>query len=235
MGKGFTTEAARFIGSITKRFRAELEKMTMSDLQTEQATPDDVLEALDVIMNCAPNWATKDERPQAIELPPRPTVPIEKHDPIDVHIRWMIRRDMAEVLEIEHHSFEFPWSEDDFIRCLRQRSCIGQIAEFEERVIAFMIYELLPGRLQLLNFAVHREFRGRTVARQLVDKLQRKLSVERRNRIDTEIRESNTSALLCFRQLGFKAVKILKAFYNDTDEDAIQLQYRYVPNQSNVV
>ena len=35
-----------------------------------------------------------------------------------VHIRWMIRRDMPEVLEIERKSFEFPWFEEDFIRCL---------------------------------------------------------------------------------------------------------------------
>ena len=40
---------------------------------------------------------------------------------IAVHIRWMIRRDMPEVLQIEAASFEFPWLEDDFIRCLRQR------------------------------------------------------------------------------------------------------------------
>ena len=44
---------------------------------------------------------------------------------VRTHIRWMIRRDMPEVLAIEAASFEFPWLEDDFIRCLRQRNCIG--------------------------------------------------------------------------------------------------------------
>ena len=39
-----------------------------------------------------------------------------------VHIRWMIRRDMPEILDIENQSFEFSWSEEDFIRCLRQRN-----------------------------------------------------------------------------------------------------------------
>ena len=29
-----------------------------------------------------------------------------------VHIRWMIRRDMPEVLAIEHASFEHAWTED---------------------------------------------------------------------------------------------------------------------------
>ena len=31
---------------------------------------------------------------------------------INVHIRWMIRRDMGEVLDIEQASFEFPWLEE---------------------------------------------------------------------------------------------------------------------------
>ena len=44
---------------------------------------------------------------------------------VRVHIRWMIRRDMPEVLAIESQSFEFPWSEEDFINCLRQRPALG--------------------------------------------------------------------------------------------------------------
>ena len=38
---------------------------------------------------------------------------------VKVHIRWMIRRDMTDVLQIESQAFEFPWTEEDFIRCLR--------------------------------------------------------------------------------------------------------------------
>ena len=42
--------------------------------------------------------------------------------------------EVADLLEIEKASFEFPWSEEDFIRCLRQRNCIGMVAEHGERV-----------------------------------------------------------------------------------------------------
>ncbi|MGL4463263.1 MAG: ribosomal-protein-alanine N-acetyltransferase RimI, partial [Planctomycetia bacterium] len=38
-----------------------------------------------------------------------------------VHIRWMIRRDMPEVLHIEQESYDFAWTEEDFLQCLRQR------------------------------------------------------------------------------------------------------------------
>ena len=133
--------------------------------------------------------------------------PVGKQD-VCVHIRWMIRRDMMEVLEIENQSFEFPWSEDDFIRCLRQRNCIGMVAEHDERVAGFMIYELHRNRLHILNFAVAAEFRRKGVGQQMVEKLIGKLSSQRRSRIMLEVRETNLAAQLFFRDLGFRAVSL---------------------------
>jgi [ribosomal protein S18]-alanine N-acetyltransferase len=144
-----------------------------------------------------------------------------------VHIRWMIRRDMPEVLGIETSSFEFPWCEDDFIRCLRQRNCIGMVAEFDERVVGFMIYELHKNRLHILNFAVRPEFRRRGVGHSMICKLIGKLSQQRRNRILLEIRETNLDAQLFFRDAGFRAISVLRDFYDDTTEDAYLMQYRY--------
>ncbi len=146
---------------------------------------------------------------------------------INVHIRWMIRRDMAEVLEIEQNSFEFPWSEEDFIRCLRQRNCIGMVAEYDERVVGFMIYELHKNQLHVLNFAVRPDARRRGVGVQMVNKLVGKLSQQRRNRIVLEIRETNLAAQLFFRNLDFRAVSVLRDYYDDTVEDAYVMQYRY--------
>src|SRR5205807_3563325 len=74
---------------------------------------------------------------------------------VKVHIRWMIRRDMPEVLQTEQESFEYAWTEEDFLRCLRQRNCIGMVAEQGEKVVGFMIYELHKAKLHILNFAVH--------------------------------------------------------------------------------
>src|SRR5687768_6766616 len=151
-----------------------------------------------------------------------------KHD-VCVHIRWMIRRDMPEVLEVENQAFEFPWSEDDFIRCLRQRNCIGMVAEFEERVVGFMIYELHKSRLHVLNFAVHHDFRRHAVGTAMLQKLVSKLSHQRRNRVLLEVRETNLAAQLFFRDCGFRAISVLRDFYEDTTEDAYLMQYSYQP------
>ena len=143
-----------------------------------------------------------------------------------VHIRWMIRRDMPEVLQTEADSFEFAWTEEDFLRCLRQRNCIGMVAEQNEKVIGFMIYELHKVKLHILNFAVHPQFRRLGVGAQMVGKLVGKLSSHRRTRITLEVRETNLPAQLFFRSLGFKAVRVLRGFYADSGEDAFLMQYR---------
>jgi ribosomal-protein-alanine N-acetyltransferase len=145
---------------------------------------------------------------------------------VRVHIRWMIRRDMPEVLQTEQESFEFAWTEEDFLRCLRQRNCIGMVAEQGERVVGFMIYELHKAKLHILNFAVHPAGRRVGIGNQMVAKLISKLSSHRRTRITLEVRETNLSAQLFFRSQGFKAMKVLRAFYEDSGEDAFQMQYR---------
>ena len=91
---------------------------------------------------------------------------------VRVHIRWMIRRDMPEVLQTEQESFEYSWTEEDFLRCLRQRNCIGMVAEQGEKVVGFMIYELHKNKLHILNFAVNPGCRRFGVGAQMVAKLQ---------------------------------------------------------------
>lgn len=144
-----------------------------------------------------------------------------------VHIRWMIRRDMPAVLAIENQCFEFNWTEDDFIRCLRQRNCIGMVAERDDQVVGFMIYELHKNRLHILNFAVDQEVRRQGVGASMVNKLLGKLTHERRNRIMLEVRETNLEAQLFFKKVGFRAISVLRDFYDDTVEDAYLMQYRY--------
>ena len=143
-----------------------------------------------------------------------------------VHIRWMIRRDMPEVLQAEQLSFEYAWNEEDFLRCLRQRNCIGMVAEQGEKVVGFMIYELHKSKLHILNFAVHPGYRRAGVGAQMVAKLISKLSSHRRTRITLEVRETNLPAQLFFRSQNFKAVRVLRAYYEDSGEDAFLMQYR---------
>jgi len=154
-----------------------------------------------------------------------------------LHVRWMIRKDMEQVLDIERSRFEYPWSEEDFIKCLRQRNVIGMVADVSNdrqeylAIAGYMVYELHPRRLHLLNIAVGVPFEGRGIGRKMIAKIQGKLSLERRTRIATEVRESNTDAQLFFKALGFNCVNVLHDFYDEErshpDEDAYSFVYRH--------
>lgn len=141
------------------------------------------------------------------------------------HIRWMIRRDMEEVLEIENLCFEFPWSEEDFIRCLRQRNIMGLAAEVGPRIAGFMLYEIHRSRLKLLTISVLPAMQRRGIGRELTGKLKKGLLPDRRTQIVTDVRETNLDAQLFFRAMGFRAVDVLRDFYEDTTEDAILFRY----------
>ena len=151
---------------------------------------------------------------------------------VRVHIRWMIRRDMPAVLQAEQESFEFAWTEEDFLRCLRQRNCIGMVAERGEKVVGFMIYELHKSKLHIMNFAVSPSCRRVGIGQQMVAKLISKLSSHRRTRITLEVRETNLVAQLFFRTQGFRAVRVLRSYYEDSGEDAFLMQYKFAGDTS---
>lgn len=155
---------------------------------------------------------------------------------LDVQIRWLIRRDMPEVLQIERSSFASAWTDEDFLCCLRQRNCIGMVAEANHQIVGFMIYELHKAKLHILNFAVAPEFRRQEVGKNMVLRLIDKLSQQRRNEILLDMRESNLDGQLFFRSQGFRAVRVVRNHYDDTLEDAYLMQFRldgsnsFIPN-----
>ncbi len=61
----------------------------------------------------------------------------------------------------------------------------------------------------------------------MVAKLISKLSSHRRTRITLEVRETNLVAQLFFRKQEFRAVRVLRAFYEDSGEDAFLMEYRF--------
>jgi ribosomal-protein-alanine N-acetyltransferase len=162
-------------------------------------------------------------------MPRRQANGVTKDSATDYQIRWLIRRDMDEVLAIENGSFQYPWTEEEFLCCLRQRNCIGTVAESQGKgciVHGFMIYELSKHALRILNFAVSPDCRRQGVGTQMVQRLLDKLDQQRRTTINLEVRETNVAAQLFFSKRGFRAVQVLKNHYGDTNEDAYLMRYR---------
>jgi ribosomal-protein-alanine N-acetyltransferase len=142
---------------------------------------------------------------------------------VKAHIRWMIRRDMPEVLQIEQDSGGL-WFEEDFLRCLRIRNCIGLVAEYGEHVIGFVIYELNKNSIRLVALRVSPEFQRRGVGHQFIARLIDKLSMHRRRCIVAEVPETNLDAQLFFKSQGLRAARVDREYF-PSGEDAYVMVY----------
>ncbi len=72
-----------------------------------------------------------------------------------MHLRWMIRRDMVEVLSAEQETWpaQSQWQVVDFQRTLKERNVIGMVADYQDAVAGFMVHELHRDTLDLINYA----------------------------------------------------------------------------------
>lgn len=123
-----------------------------------------------------------------------------------IQIRWLIRRDMPEVLDIEQACFKIPWEEADFLHNLRQRNCIGMVAERDHAIVGFMIYELRKSKLGIINFAVRPDVQKLGIGRAMLQRLHDKLVQQKRNKIVVLLPESHRGASRFFE--GYEDVEV---------------------------
>ena len=145
----------------------------------------------------------------------------------------MWRHDVFKQMNYEPHDAQckfhnaYPWIEEDFLCCLRQRTCIGMVAEYDGTIVGFMIYELHRSKLCIINFAVDPAQQRRGVGRQMIRRLMEKLAQTHRKEIVLNVHEGNLSVQMFFKAVGFRAVGILHGFYEDIpEEDAYTMLYR---------
>lgn len=138
----------------------------------------------------------------------------------------MLRRDLECVVKIERASFPRPWTHEDFLDALSRRNVIGRVAELGGELVGFMIYELLPGRIHVLNLAVSPGARRQNIGSDLLNWIIDRLSFSR-PQIVLEVRETNLDAQLFFRSSGLIWVQTLEGHFEDCDEDAYRFQLSF--------
>jgi [ribosomal protein S18]-alanine N-acetyltransferase len=125
------------------------------------------------------------------------------HSPAPVHVRWMIRPDVPEVLACGG-----AMGEEAILTNLRKGNVIGMVADRGGRVRGHMLYRMGRSRLYLIDFAVNPADRRLGVGTAMTDKLKRKLSPDRRNRIALDVPEWALTMQLFLKAQGFIAESV---------------------------
>lgn len=133
-------------------------------------------------------------------------------------VRFIIGRDYPEVMAIENHSFAFPWSQDEMLNCLRMNRVKGKVVDDGKRILGYVVYEVMAGERTILNIAVHPDHRRQGIGRAMIGKVCHANDGQRSLRV--MVRERNLDGQLFFRDCGFRAERVLRGQFDDTDEDA---------------
>lgn len=142
-----------------------------------------------------------------------------------IHVRWMIRRDMQRVLEIQDQCYDWPWSEAEFRGFLKSRYIIGMVAEIEDQIVGYMVYELRRRSLDVLALAVDPGCRRCGVGRAMVDKLKSKLGADRRWFLRFEVEDRALDAHLFLRSMGCRAYRVVRDAHEDPSVDMYKFQF----------
>jgi [ribosomal protein S18]-alanine N-acetyltransferase len=128
-------------------------------------------------------------------------------------------------LEIEHESFPHPWPYEAFCDAVRDMRQRGSVLILNRKLVGYCIVEISSTSHQIVNLAVHPEYRRRGIARRLVTQRLGLLGSKPFMSMFATVGERNLAAQLFFKSMGFLYVNTIKEFFN-TPDDAYVLQYR---------
>ncbi|MCD6379764.1 ribosomal protein S18-alanine N-acetyltransferase [bacterium] len=140
-------------------------------------------------------------------------------------IRDMNEADLPYVIEIEQSSFDFPWSRNMFIDQLMLRDiALKLVAVHEGTVMGYVIVWLEGKDSHILNIAVGEEWRGKKIAKGILDAVIARSLNSGCNRIYLEVRKSNSYALDFYKRNGFSVIGEEEGYYEETGENALILE-----------
>ena len=138
-----------------------------------------------------------------------------------VEIRALRLSDLNGIEEIEHRSYDTPWSRSMFAGELAKPAslCLGA---FEgEQLGGYLIVSRYVDAWHIMNIAVSPDFRRRGIATALLERLFELTDDRNRRGYTLEVRVSNDGAIRLYERLGFTARGIRRGYYTDNREDAL--------------
>ncbi|MGC3980273.1 MAG: ribosomal protein S18-alanine N-acetyltransferase [Steroidobacteraceae bacterium] len=138
-----------------------------------------------------------------------------------VRVRVMTQADIPQVIDIEHDTYPFPWSEGIFRDCVRV-GYLCRVVEMRGVVHGYAIMSFGADEAHLLNICIHRDLRDQGVGRKLLEYLLDYARKAGMHDAFLEVRPSNPVAIYLYESLGFVRVGVRKAYYQGTPnrEDA---------------
>ena len=131
---------------------------------------------------------------------------------------------VAQVAALEAICFQDPWSEKSVASELTNPLSLWLVALDGERVAGYVGSQSVMGESDMMNVAVHPDYRRRGIAEKLCLALVDALKEKGNHCLTLEVRASNAPAKALYEKLGFAQVGLRKNYYRNPREDACILR-----------
>ena len=135
-------------------------------------------------------------------------------------IENMTAAHVSQIAELEKLCFSDPWSEKSIETELSCRLSVWLVALEGEQVVGYVGSQTVIDESDMMNIAVHPDFRRRGIAEALVADLEAALRQRGSRALILEVRDSNAPAIALYEKLGFAQVGLRKNYYRNPKEDA---------------
>ena len=139
-------------------------------------------------------------------------------------IEKMTKIHVQQVALLEKLCFSDPWSEKSVAGELENPLAYWLVAVEGDMVAGYIGSQTVLDETDMMNVAVHPDYRRKGIAEALVMELENALKDLGSRRLTLEVRESNEPARKLYEKLGFVQVGKRPRYYRNPREDALILR-----------
>ena len=141
-----------------------------------------------------------------------------------MEIRLMEKADIPQLAELEKLCFSDPWSVSAFEYELNNPLSLWLVAAEGDTVAGYVGSQTVIDESDMMNIAVHPDFRRQGIAENLIESLIIMLNTRQSKSLTLEVRVSNTPAIILYEKMGFIQVGRRPGYYRNPREDAYILR-----------
>lgn len=146
---------------------------------------------------------------------------------METHVRHLGPSDLDDLVELERTCFDYHWTQDQFLMGLDRGAYVILGIRMDEQLVAYLAFSLIEDEMEILNLAVHPDFRKKRLGSALMDRAFAICRAKGIAKSFLDVKESNSPAIAMYQKYGYKQFGVRKRYYPDTKEDALLFRYDF--------
>lgn len=134
---------------------------------------------------------------------------------------------VPQIAQLERLCFSDPWSEKSIESELSCRLSLWLVALDGDKVVGYVGSQTVIDESDMMNIAVHPEYRRQGIAEAMIDALVNALREKGSRALSLEVRASNDPAIALYKKIGFSQVGRRPNYYRNPREDALILRKEF--------